>query len=104
LPPSVFHSSILHSPLSTFYLLSSSTAIPAATSISTAISAGSTTATPARTVLLARFFSRPAFEHSLTRQADLALRVNVCDHHGQFIAEHSHIFNFIHALAGKLEM
>jgi hypothetical protein len=53
-------------------------------------------------VLLAGFLHRPAFEHSLTRETDLALRVNIRHHHGQFVAERANILDGVHAFTVEL--
>src|SRR5690606_32913036 len=74
------------------------TSISAATSIAT----GSSAPASARTVLLARFFGGPAFQHGLTREANLPLRVNVGHHHGDLLAHADHVLHFVDALGSEL--
>ena len=40
------------------------------------------------------FFQRPAFQQRLAREPDLALAVDIGDHHGDFIAFFDHISHF----------
>src|SRR5258706_8595688 len=65
-------------------------AITTASASVAATIAGTAAASPAAGatafIFFTRFFSRPAFEHSLTRQTDLACRVDVCHHHGDLIS------------------
>ncbi len=82
-----------------FYLLASIvavTAAAAAAAITTAASVvvpaasaagGATAGGLAPAVVLHGFFGRPAFQHGLAGEADLAALVDVGDHHGDLIAQ-----------------
>ena len=69
--------------------------VSAAPAAITAIAARATasSAAAARLVVHLGFFSRPAFEHCLAGQADLAVLVDVGHHHGDFIAHGDHVFH-----------
>jgi hypothetical protein len=110
--PQGFEVLLPRSALSTASAVAASAAISASTAItagppttSTAISATVAAAgasTAARRVVFARFFRRPALQHRLAAQANLALWVNVRDHDHQLVAQLGHILNFVDAEIGQL--
>src|SRR5258706_4212881 len=92
---------------STLYLSSTTTitaaAIPTAiVAPSVAVTTRAWTTASAGTIFLARFCGCPAFEHGLTGESDLALRVNVSHHHGDLVTHAHHIFHFVHAFGSQL--
>jgi hypothetical protein len=83
-------------------LSTASATVTAATTIATAPAAISAVAPAARTsttgfalIFFARLLGGPAFEHSLAREPDLTLRVDVGHHDRDLIAHVHNIFHFI---------
>src|SRR5689334_15454161 len=72
------------------------TPIAAASAVTTSVATPATGPAAAgfALVFLARLFSGPAFEHSLAREPDLALRIDIGHHHGDLIAHVYHVFDF----------
>src|SRR6266496_2110737 len=82
--------------------LLSTWAAVAASAVTTTIAASGTCAAGFALVFLARFLGSPAFEHSLARESDLALRIDIGHHDRDLIAHIDHIFHFVHALTVEL--
>src|SRR5690349_11003652 len=53
-------------------------------------------------VALLGFLQRPAFEHGLARETDLAGRVDAGHHNGDLVAHVDHVFHFVDAFAVEL--
>src|SRR5690606_4238383 len=67
-----------------------------------ATAAGAPAAARFRTVLLAGFLSGPAFQHSLATEADLAIRLDVGDHHRDFVAHLGYVLHLLDVAAIQL--